>query len=301
MTEGTLRRENDGFFTVEYMIKTSGWHTVAVVQAVSSKQQQITTGYNSKSRGGTFTIKVRNMSTHPISWDADKVALKNALDLSMEGISLFDVQKHAHGLFNFKYIILYDSLLGDVPDFVVDTSSLIGSTIEWDVTSLSDGKFAHINVDKEPKFEVQSINLQIVDQSTLVEAAFSLTFMGQKNDPIPWNANGNDLKRKLEMLSTVGDIIVSHGINEITNDRSWRVTFNPYEGISPNSLINFGNLSPLEANHIDAGISVVVETVEDGSSPYRILVKPAETASSRTTAHDHKGVRHFQGLSTGIY
>lgn len=103
------------------------------------------------------------------------------------------------------------------------------------------------------------------------------------------------------MLSTIGDIIVSHGINEITNDRSWRVTFNPYEGISPISLINFGNLSPLEANHIDAGISVVVETVEDGSSPYRILVKPAETASSRTTAHDHKGVRHFQGLSTGIY
>jgi hypothetical protein len=65
---------------------------------------------------------------------------------------------------------------------------------------------------------------------------------------------------------------VSLDVDEITNDRLWKVTFNPYEGKSPNSLVNFGNLSPLQMNFIDACISVVVETVDDGSSPYRVWV-----------------------------
>ena len=299
ITKGTLNRANEGFFMVEYTPKTSGWHTVAVVQAVSPKRQQITTGYTSKSRGGAFTIELGNLSTLPISWDANEEALKNALDLSMEGISSFDVQKHTHGLFNFKYVISYVSLLGDVPDFSVDTSNIIGSTIEWDIASLSLGKFAHIKVDDEPNYEIQSINLKVIDQSMLDGAKFSLTFMGQRTDPIPWNANVNELKQKLEVLSTVGDIIVSLEADEI--NRLWKVTFNPYEGKSPNSLVNFGNLSPLQTSLIDASIYVEVETIEDGSSPYRVWVKPSGTASSKITAYDHGGVPHFEGLTTGVY
>ena len=90
MNEGTIQCSSEGFFTVEYMPKTSGFHTIAAVQAVFSEQQQITTGYSSNLRGGTFITKLGNLSSLPISWDADKVALKNALDFSMGGISLFD-------------------------------------------------------------------------------------------------------------------------------------------------------------------------------------------------------------------
>ena len=299
--QGTIHRGDEGFFTVEYIPQTSGFHTIAVVQAVSFKRQIITTGYNSKSRGGSFTIKLGTLSTLPISWDADKVALKNALEFSMGGISLFDVQKQTHGLFNFKYIITFESLLGDLPNFVVDTSNLIGNADEWDVASLTDGKFSHIKIVGEPKYEVQSINLQFVDQSVLVGATFSLIFMGKRTDPIPWDADDIELKQKLEALSTVGDILVSVDVDKIANRRSWRVTFNPYEGKSPNSLINFGNLSPLQASNIDRVISVAVETETDGVSPFRVLVKPAESSPRMMTAHDHKGVRHFEGLSTGVY
>jgi hypothetical protein len=56
--QGTIHRGDEGFFTVEYIPQTSGFHTIAVVQAVSFKRQIITTGYNSKSRGGSFTINL---------------------------------------------------------------------------------------------------------------------------------------------------------------------------------------------------------------------------------------------------
>ena len=103
------------------------------------------------------------------------------------------------------------------------------------------------------------------------------------------------------MLSSVGDIIVSLDVDGITNGRSWHVTLDPYERKSANSLMNFGNLPPFEVGQADASISVVVETVKDGTSPFRVLVSPAESSSVTTTAHNHPGVRHFEGLSTGVY
>ena len=103
--KGIIHRGNEGFYTVNYVPETSGFHTIAVVQAVSTEQQTITTGFNTKARGGTFRIKLGNLSTPPISWDADEDTLKNALDASMESISTFDVEKKVHGLFNFKYNI----------------------------------------------------------------------------------------------------------------------------------------------------------------------------------------------------
>ncbi|KAL7538362.1 hypothetical protein ACHAXR_010787, partial [Thalassiosira sp. AJA248-18] len=298
--EGGIHRDIDGFYTVDYVPKTSGFHTVAVVQAVSTEEQIISTGYNTKARGGTFTINLGQLSTPPISWDADEVTLRNALDSSMENISTFGVEKKTHGLFNYKYIISFESLLGDVPNFVVGTSDLIGNANDWDVVSASDGKFSHIKVD-EPVHEIQSIKLVILDPASLVGATFSLAFMGQSTDPIPWDANEHEVLQKLEMLSTVGDILVSLDIDEATNDRSWHVTFNPYEGKSANSLFNFGNLPPFKVINSGGSISVLVDTIENGISPFQVFVSPAESSSGNMTAHDHPGVRHFEGLSTAVY
>lgn len=302
VTKGTIHREgNESGYTVEYTPKASGFHTIAVVQATSTKTQIITTKYNSKARGGTFSIELGNLSTLPISWDADSVALKNALEYSLGSLSLFSVQKQAHGLLNFKYTVSFDTLIGNVPNLSVDTSNLIGNSYEWDVTSPTDGRFSHILIIDDPKYETQSIRLTILDQSSLTGATFALKFMGLITDSIPWDADDNEVAQKLKMLSTIGDILVSLNDGDITFDRSWRVTFNPYEGTSPNSLINFGNLTPIEVVNVDSSISVDVETVEDGTSPFRVFVSPAEPAPTETTVYDYNGVRHFEGLSTGVY
>jgi len=298
--KGTVHRENDGLFIVDYVPEMSGLHTIAVVQAVSTEQQVITTGFNSKARGGTFAIKLGNLSTPPIPWDADEDLLKQALDSSMGNISTFGVEKKVHGLFNFKYVVSFETLLGDVPNFVVDTSNLIGDANGWDVDPVTDGKFSHIKVD-QPKYEIQTVKLEIMDPSSLVGATFSLVFSGQSTDPIPWDADEQEVLQKLEMLSTVGDIFVSLDVDDSTNGRFWHVTFSPYEGKSSNSLVNFGNLPPIEASNIDGSISVLVETVDEGNSPFEVLVSPAGPSSAKTTAHDHPGVLHFEGLSTGVY
>ena len=148
-----------------------------------------------------------------------------------------------------------------------------------------------------------TIQLEILDldPSFLVGATFSLDFMGQSTNPIPWDADEHEALKKLRIPSTIGDIFVSLDVNDTTNDRSWHITFNPYEGKSANSLVNFGNLPPIEASNVDGSISILVETVEDGNSPFQVFVSPAEPSSAITTAHDHPGVRHFEGLSTGVY
>ena len=118
-------------------------------------------------------------------------------------------------------------------------------------------------------YETESIQLKILDldPSFLVGATFSLDFMGQSTNPIPWDADEHEALKKLRIPSTIGDIFVVLDVNDTTNDRSWHITFNPNEGKSANSLVNFGNLPPIEASNVDVSISVLVETVEDGNSP----------------------------------
>ena len=106
-----------------------------------------------------------------------------------------------------------------------------------------------------------------LDPSFLVGETFSLDFMGQSTNPIPWDADEHEALKKLRIPSTIGDIFVVLDVNDTTNDRSWHITFNPNEGKSANSLVNFGNLPPIEASNVDVSISVLVETVEDGNSP----------------------------------
>ena len=221
----------------------------------------------------------------------------------MASVSTFGVERQTHGLFNFKYIISFETLLGDVPNFVIDTSNLIDNANSWDVTATSEGGFSHIKLEPgQISHEIQSIKLSVLDPTSLVGTTFSLTFGGQHTEPIPWDADENEVRQKLETLSTVGDLIVTLDVDDSSNDRTWQVTFNPYEGKSYNSLANFGNLPPLGTSNVDENIiSVTIETVQDGASPFRVDVSPNESVPANTTAYDDQGVRHYEGLSTGVY
>ena len=299
--KGHVQRESGGYYSVSYTPTISGEHTIAVVQAVQTEQQIITTRYNTKARGGSFSIKLGNLSTPPIPWDADGKTIKNILDSSMRTVSSFHVDKQQEGLFNFKYVITFETLLGEAPDFVLDTLNLIGNVNVWDVSMTMQGEFKHIKLSDQPTHEVQSINLQVLDDSSTTGATFELTFKGQHTEPITWDADEYDLQQQLEALSTVGDIMVTLNVDGSTNERTWLVTFDPHEGKSSNSLSNFGDLPLIGMSNVDDGISITVESVSDGASPFKVLVSPAQPSSANTMAYDHEGVLHYEGLSTGVY
>ena len=69
---GILNRQSDGSQIVDYIPRKSGHHTIAIVQAVTTEQQIVTTSYNTKGRGGSFMLQLGTLTTHPIPWDADE-------------------------------------------------------------------------------------------------------------------------------------------------------------------------------------------------------------------------------------
>ena len=147
MHEGEVTRQSDGSHTVNYTPGKSGYHTIAVIQAIATEQQVVTTSYNTKARGGTFKLQLGSLSTHPIPWDADEDTISDFLNSSMAAISSFRVEKRAHGLLNYQYVIYFDTAIGDIANIFVDTTNLLGSDDEWDVVPLVNGKFSHINLD----------------------------------------------------------------------------------------------------------------------------------------------------------
>eukprot|EP00804_Cyclotella_cryptica_P021433 CCRYP_005783-RA/>CCRYP_005783-RA protein AED:0.00 eAED:0.00 QI:831/1/1/1/1/1/3/2372/6166 len=298
--EGNVTRNQSGAYTVKYTPFKSGFHTVAVVMSISAEKQMITTGYNTKARGGTFTIMLNKKPSLAIPWDANEEHLEAILDLSFGSTSSFSVEKQSRGLFNFKYLLSFKTALGDVPELVVDTSNLIGNAEDWDVTTLVDGKFSHIKISDQER-EVQRITLKVVDALSIDGAAFSLIFMGRRTEPIPWDTDSGVLKTKLQKLATIGDIFVSSVVDASMGSRTWLITFDPYEGRSSNSIRNFGNLPLFEAFDVHESISVSIDPVQNGRSPFRSLVSPAEPATHLTTAFDYANVENFGGLSVGTY
>ena len=297
--KGVVTRQSDSSHTVDYIPGKSGYHTIAVIQAVATEQQIVTTGYNTKARGGTFKLQLGSLSTHPIPWNADEDTVADFLNSSMAGVSSFRVEKRAHGLLNFQYVIHFDTAIGDISNISVDTTNILGSDDEWDVTPLVNGKFSHINLDT-PQLEIQQIILQSDEPLEEGAASFSLTFKGRRTNSIAWDADADKLRSELQLLSTVGDISVSLDVDVPSNSRSWTVTFDPHEGQSPDSLTNFGNLPPFEIT-IDESITARVETIQDGESPYRMNVSPSTVSAENVVAYDNPGVTHFEGLSTGVY
>eukprot|EP00970_Alexandrium_tamarense_P002964 scaffold427_cov103-Alexandrium_tamarense.AAC.19 len=298
--ETAVKSEGDGRYTVEYTPQTSGFHTIAVVQSVTVEQQQIITGYTSKARGGTFKLLLDGKPSSAIPWDADEETIRAILNSSFGDISTFSVEKHAHGLYNFKFIVTVDTALGDVPQLTAETSTLIGNVNEWNVVTLADGRFAHIKV-AEPAREVQLVKLEVNDPMNVEDATFALTFMGRRTEPISWDATPDTLRRTLQKLSTVGDVVVSLDVDGGTNSRSWLVTFDPYQGASAKGVTNFGNAPQMEASQVHESVVVMVETVEDGDSPFRTFVSPSRPSFESITAYDYPGTTHFEGLSTGVY
>jgi hypothetical protein len=298
--EGSVTRSDSGEYDVKYTPVKSGFHTVAIALSVSMEQQVITTGYNTKARAGTFKIILNKKPSRPIPWDSDAYEIAAFLDDSFGDTSTFEVEKQSHGLFNYKYIVSFKSLIGDAPLLVIDTSNLVGNANAWEVDTTQDGKFSHIRV-SEPQHEVQRINLEVDDPLSINVATFFLTFMGRRTEPIPWDAGANDLKARLQKLATVGDISVSSTVDGTTNSRNWLVTFDPYEGQSSKGLFNFGNLPSVEVSGAHDSISVDVETVQNGQSPFRALVLPGLPSNKDTTAYDYSNVDNFEGLSTGTY
>ena len=289
--EGTVTQTSNGAYKVEFTPYTSGYHTISVVMSTSEEKQMITTGYNTKVRGGTFTILLNKKPSLPIPWDGDEDEIAAFLNASFGTTSTFDVEKHSHGLFNYKYIISFKTFVGDAPLFEVDTSNIIGNANAWKATSVKDGKFSHIKL-LDPEHETQRITVSVEDDSSVDRATFSLTFMGRKTEPISWDASADILRSKLEKLATVGDILVSSEVDLITNSRHWLVTFDPYEGRSPKSTYNFGNLPSLEVSDSHASITVTIATVQNGHSPFRVMVSPAGPSTHSTLAYD---------LSNGTY
>ena len=274
--QGIVTRQSDGSLTVDYIPGKSGYHTIAVIRAVTTKQQIVTTGYNTKARGGTFVLQLGSLSTHPIPWDADKDAVADFLNSSMASVSIFRVEKRAHGLLNFQYVIYFDTAIGDAPNISVDTTNLLGSDDEWDVTAMMNGKFSHINMGS-PQLEIQQIILQSDEPLAEGHASFFLTFKGKRTNSISWDADSAELQAELDLLSTVGDISISLDIDTPNNARSWTVTFDPHKGKSPKSVLNFGNLPPIEIN---SSLLARVETLQDGGSPYRANVTPSSKVVS---------------------
>ena len=297
--KGIVTRKSDGSHTVEYIPAKSGYHTIAVIQATMIEQQIVTTSYNTKARGGTFRLQLGSLSTRPIPWDANEGTVADFLNSSMSSVSNFRVVKRAHGLLNFQYVIHFETAIGDVPNIFVDTTQLLGSNAVWEVKPLVNGKFSHINMNN-PQLEVQQIIVQQEDPISDGTASFLLSFKGRRTNSIPWDVDADTLKNELELLSTVGDISVTLVIDATSNTRYWTVTFDPHIGMSPDSLTNYGNLPPFEV-FVEGSITALVETIQDGDSPYRMKVSPSTVSGEKVIAYDNPGVEHHEGLSTGVY
>ena len=289
VTRGTVTRSDAGFYEVEYVPRLSGYHTVAVVQSIACAQQKLTSSFSTRARGGTFVLELGALKSPPIAWDAPEETIKILLESSMASVSSFDVRKASHGLFNFQYTIRFETLLGEAPLFQVDASSLTGNSGDWTVESVADGRFEHIKPDFLSTPEIQLVTLE----SSAADSSFSLSFRGQTTEPLSVNASAAQIEQALETLSTVGDVDVEEGGVQV-----WKVTFKATR--TSRSLSNYGNLPLLTASsHGDA--SVRIDTVEDGRSPFRVLVKPAESRAAQSTAYDYDGVASYEGLSTGVY
>lgn len=69
-----------GEYDVKYTPVKSGFYTFTVALSVSMEQLVITTGFNTKARGGTFKIILNKKPSRPIPWDSDANEIAAFLD-----------------------------------------------------------------------------------------------------------------------------------------------------------------------------------------------------------------------------
>lgn len=108
--------------------------------------------------------------------------------------------------------------------------------------------------------------MEVDDLLNVDAATFFLNFRAEEQGQSP-----GTLEPRLQKLATVGDLSVSSTVDVTTYSRTGIVTlFDPHEGRSPKGLI--------------------VETVQDGQSPFRAFVLPGKPSYQDTTAYDYSNV-----------
>lgn len=288
---GELSIQSDGAYSANFVPEETGYHTVVIVQA-SPEIQTLTSQYqDTGGRSGFFSLAIDGVTTDRIPWNADTAFIEDSLKNILHNLDI-QVTRQESGSYNFKYSIIFGANQGDVTDLVVDVSGL-GNSMPWTVDS-TNGKFSHIMAGKlQP--EVQKISVSLMHGSS-GSPSFILLFMGLATEPIAYDTSASALKRKLEALETIGQISVA-GAGEM----EWIVTFEPNNGNNVKSLRNFGDLPELVVGDYDPNIVVSIQTLNDGSSPFRMNVFPDAPSTVHTTAEDSPGVPFFEGTSAGIY
>jgi len=306
---GKVTPITDGVYNVEYTATKSGYHTVAIVLTTSFESQVITTRYDSSYRSGTFALSLGDKKTQHLQWNSSSYEIKQSIETFL-GIEEVDVEKKPIEPFNFQYTIRFLSSFGNIPELGADTSSLLGSTLPWSITS-TDGAFDHIKrlrtnpadpnntsfLNIHP--EIQSISVKI-EQNSSVKPTFKLSFMGYVTEPISSLASASKIKKDLEALYPISEVFVDKVVETSVNSK-WIVTFLSNDDNYLGNLKSFGNLPEIVVEDTHPDMSIEIKTIVQGLSPFKVYVHPAPVNASKTIAFDQKGIPYNEGLSTGIY
>lgn len=240
----------------------------ALIGGLRSNEVQVF-NLDGKITGGTFKIKLGEEWTTDLAYNASVGTVKAALE-ALASVAYNDCIVSRAGVT--KEVQSIEILGGPTGgDFTLEFDGSVSDPIPWNVTpvelgvllnSLSTIGAFNLSVDAQVKSEQQSI--QITGEPT--GGTFTLTFDGHTTDDIPWNASALVVYAKLQELP--GMELLSYSVT--------KKLFQPW---SP-YIITFGgqfkgvNLEPMTGNGENltggAGADVVVSTVQQGSSKFKV-------------------------------
>lgn len=298
----TVLPQGDGKYDIEYIPKSSGYHTVAVVKTLVPTTLVIETQYTSLHRGGTFKLNFCGTETTPFPWDATSEIIKSGLE-RLKGIANVSVTRILVGSFNFQYSFTFTDMLV-TPELKVETSQLIGNSGTWKSVAVS-GRFTHINALENDQGslshlpfrhgiiipDIQKITISYRNNE-LDSSTFILSFLGYETGRIYHRATSIELESALKTLPSVGYLEVNLG-GESATEIEWILTFAPYMGSDIKSLRNFGALPLIEIAFCDPGLAVFVEKIVVGKSPFRVYVDTSKPIAAKSTVEGIPSVSVF--------
>jgi len=270
---GQVSSNIDGSYNVRYTPTVSGKHTVAVVQATVVETQIITTSFNTLKRGGIFPLNFDEYDFVSIPWDINASTFEELILHRINGISNIDVSKQKIDHYNFRFIISFESVVGDLPIFKVNTTGLTGNVSPWNVKK-TNGKFKYImtvSPDEEIRaplygnskliYEKQRVLSTLADGEISGASKFILQFMGINTEYIAHDASVDEFTAAFSSLSSIGHIKVMKYI-DTESDSGWDVTFMPNIGMEKKSLSNFGNMPSIVLVEVKGRIKVEITTIK---------------------------------------
>lgn len=271
-----------------YIATRSGDHTLSVVARTMMEVQTIQTNFGNLARGGYFYLSVGTQKTDPIPWNAKSEHIVTALE-KLEDIGNVTVVLERIDNLNSKYIVTFESKIGNVDEIQVDTMDLIGNGGIWTVTSV-DGVFSHImQGSSDGRYnsitnEIQQVSIMIPQGLDTSGMFLNLRINGFQTRSIPYNAVDQEIRDALESLRVIGAVQVSRF--DQASGVDWIITFTPDSGGPEGGLFNYGPLPHIEVLVNDESITTMVNTLQQGWSPFRVFVSPAEAQVSNTYATD---------------